>query len=118
MVDLAKAHLAALRAIESENRIARYSTYNLGTNKGTSVLTVIETLSLVAQRPIKIVVSPRRPGDLGCVVCCADKAERELGWTAKHGILEMARDLVNWQALNPNGYANFDSSDSSDSNSS
>lgn len=108
-MDLAKAHLAALRALDnSDSGIARNSTYNLGTNKGTSVLTVIETLSLVAQRPIKIVVSPRRPGDLGCVVCCADKAERELGWTAQNGILEMARDLVNWQALNPNGYASSD----------
>ena len=52
---------------------------------------------MVAQRPIKIVVGPRRPGDLGCVVCCADKAERELGWKAEMGILEMARDMVHWQ---------------------
>ena len=72
---------------------------SLGTNKGTSVLTVIETLSLIAQRPIKLIVCPRRPGDLGCVVCCADKAERELGWKAERGIVEMCRDLVNWQAV-------------------
>lgn len=78
---------------------------SLGTNKGTSVLTVIETLSLVAQRPIKIVVSPRRPGDLGCVVCCADKAERELGWKAEMGILEMARDMVHWQFVSSNVWA-------------
>jgi UDP-glucose 4-epimerase len=63
------------------------------------VLTVIETLSLIAQRPIKLIVCPRRPGDLGCVVCCADKAERELGWKAQRGIVEMCRDLVNWQAV-------------------
>ncbi|KAI5479274.1 hypothetical protein MNV49_003792 [Pseudohyphozyma bogoriensis] len=90
VVDLAKAHLAAIR---------------LGTNKGTSVLTVIETLSMVAQRPIKMIICPRRPGDLGCVVCCCDKAEKELGWKAERGIVEMCRDLVNWQALNPQGYA-------------
>lgn len=63
------------------------------------MLTVIETLSLIAQRPIKLIVCPRRPGDLGCVVCCADKAERELGWKAQRGIVEMCRDLVNWQAV-------------------
>lgn len=73
--------------------------YSLGTNQGTSVLTVIETLSLIAQRPIKIVVCARRPGDLGCVVCSVDKAERELGWKAERGIVEMCRDLVNWQAV-------------------
>lgn len=59
------------------------------------------------------------------MVCCADKAERELGWKAEMGILEMARDMVHWQfvswlslffsfgprgltwsqQLNPNGYS-------------
>jgi len=60
---------------------------------------VIETLSLIAQRSIKIAICPRRPGDLGCVVCSADKAEKELGWKAERGIVEMCRDLVNWQAV-------------------
>ena len=71
---------------------------SLGTNIGTSVLTVIETLSLIAQRSIRIVICPRRPGELGCVVCSAEKAERELGWKAEKGMWEMCRDLVNWQA--------------------
>lgn len=60
---------------------------------------MIETLSLIAQRPIRIAICPRRPGDLGCVVCSAEKAERELGWKAERGIVEMCRDLVNWQAV-------------------
>jgi hypothetical protein len=131
VVDLAKAHLAAIRHMQDGKPLARNSTYkyappflasflvfpspyssplptnslplssvsyhSLGTNKGTSVLTVIETLSLIAQRPIKIVVCPRRPGDLGCVVCSVEKAERELGWKAEQGIVECCRDLVNWQ---------------------
>ncbi|KAM0755870.1 UDP-glucose 4-epimerase [Meredithblackwellia eburnea MCA 4105] len=105
VVDLAKAHLAAIREMNKGNPLSRNATYNLGTNRGTSVLTVIETLSTIAQRPIKMVICPRRPGDLGCVVCCADKAERELGWKAERSIVEMCRDLINWQALNPTGYA-------------
>lgn len=124
MVDLAKAHLAAIKAMFVGNLRTNNSTYklshrsllplsfvirtergkcirvhnSLGTNSGTSVLTVIETLSLIAQRPIKIVICPRRAGDLGCVVCSAAKAEKELGWKAEKGIVEMCRDLVNWQA--------------------
>lgn len=58
------------------------------------MLTVIETLSLVAQRAIRIAICPRRPGDLGCVVCSCKKAEKELGWKAERGIMEMCRDLV------------------------
>lgn len=72
---------------------------SIGTNSGTSVLSVIETLSLIAQRPIKIIVGPRRPGDLGMVVCSAEKAEKELGWKASRGLGEMCRDLVGWQAV-------------------
>ncbi|KAM0789844.1 hypothetical protein ACM66B_006691 [Microbotryomycetes sp. NB124-2] len=105
VVDLAKAHLAAVRKLHGSGVAQSNSTYNLGTNKGTSVLTVIETLSMVAQKAIKIVVSPRRPGDLGCVVCNAEKAERELGWKAEKSVVEMARDMVHWQFLNPRGYA-------------
>lgn len=73
--------------------------HSIGTNSGTSVLSVIETLSLIAQRSIKIIVGPRRPGDLGMVVCSAEKAERELGWKATRGLGEMCRDLVGWQAV-------------------
>lgn len=100
VVDLAKAHLAALDAMLSkdDDGDAWPRTYNLGTNKGTSVLAIVETLSAIAQRPIRIVIAPRRPGDLGCVVCSANKAERELGWKAQRGIVDMCRDLVNWQA--------------------
>ncbi|KAK4056345.1 hypothetical protein OIO90_002488 [Microbotryomycetes sp. JL221] len=105
VVDLAKAHLAAVAKLTAGGSGQRNTTYNLGTNKGTSVLTVIETLSTIAQRPIKIVVSPRRPGDLGCVVCNAEKAERELGWRAEKSIVDMARDMVHWQFLNPHGYS-------------
>ncbi|KAK4051525.1 hypothetical protein OIV83_002665 [Microbotryomycetes sp. JL201] len=105
VVDLARAHLAAVRKMHDADIARSNSTYNLGTNQGTSVLTVIETLSMVAQRPIKIVISPRRPGDLGCVVCNAEKAERDLGWKAERSFVEMARDMVHWQFLNPYGYA-------------
>jgi len=37
-------------------------------------------------------IADRRPGDIA--ICYADvsKAERELGWTAKRGIIDMCRD--------------------------
>lgn len=100
---LAHAHLPLL-ARTSTPAARPPAIHSLGTNHGTSVLRVIETLSLIAQRSIKILINPRRPGDLGCVVCSADLAHKELGWRAERGIVEMCRDLVNWQALNPNGY--------------
>lgn len=63
------------------------------------MLEVIQMLSVIAQKPIRVVVSPRRPGDLACVVCSAEKAEKELGWRAERDLGEMCRDLVNWMAV-------------------
>lgn len=44
-------------------------------------------------------------GDLGEVVCDAGKAERELGWKANRGVVEMCRSQWEWVERNPEGYA-------------
>jgi len=124
---LAQGHLCALRAFETisskettvngstssgrkqnqkqqKRQIKNCLTYNLGTGKGSSVIEIIETLSLISQQPIKTIIAPRRPGDLGCVVCDPSKAERELGWKAKRGLMDMCRDHWVWVEKNPTGY--------------
>ena len=53
---------------------------------------------------IPYVIAPRRPGDIATCYAKADKAEKELGWTAKLGIDEMCSSLWNWQSKNPDGY--------------
>ncbi|POW21902.1 hypothetical protein PSHT_01914 [Puccinia striiformis] len=41
--------------------------------------------------------------DLATVICDPSKAERELGWKAEKGVLEMATDLWKFCISNPNG---------------
>jgi len=109
--DLAKGHLAALNAFKAKgkNNLARgmyphnCRTYNLGTGKGASVMEVIQALTAASGRPIKTKIGPRRPGDLATVICDPSKAERELGWKAEKGVLEMATDLWKFCISNPNG---------------
>lgn len=101
VVDLAKGHVAALKAIEDHCGLA---VYNLGTGRGYSVLELVEAFERVNGVSVPYVIDPRRPGDIP--VCYSDpsKAERELGWKAELGIEDMCRDTWNWQVKNPEGY--------------
>ena len=101
VVDLARGHLAALRAIE---RSCGTEVYNLGTGKGYSVLEVVRAFEEASGVKIPYVIDPRRPGDIAACYSSPEKAVRELGWRAEYGILEMCRDSWNWQRKNPNGY--------------
>ena len=101
VVDLARGHLAALRAIE---RCCGTAVYNLGTGKGYSVLEVVRAFEEANGVKIPYVIDPRRPGDVAACYSSPEKAFRELGWRAEYGIREMCRDSWNWQRKNPGGY--------------
>ena len=101
VVDLAKGHVKALKAIEGNCGV---SVYNLGTGRGYSVLEVVHAFEEVSGVTIPYVIEERRPGDIA--VCYSDpgKAKRELGWKAELDIYDMCRDSWNWQKKNPEGY--------------
>lgn len=101
VVDLAKGHVKALKAIEENCGVA---IYNLGTGRGYSVLEVVHAFEKVSGVTIPYVIEDRRPGDIA--VCYSDpgKAKRELGWKAEYDIYDMCRDSWNWQKKNPEGY--------------
>lgn len=95
VVDLAQAHVAALRALRDGE--AREVTVNLGTGRGYSVLEVIEAFGRAVGRPIPYRFAPRRPGDVA--ECWADPslAEKVLGWKAERDIEAMCADAWRWQ---------------------
>ncbi len=82
--DLADAHLLALDALESQDRII----LNLGNGKGFSVREVIESARRVTGHPIPAEIHPRRPGDPAVLVASSDKAIRELGWQPRYTQLD------------------------------
>ena len=101
VVDLACAHVCALKAIESQCGLA---VYNIGTGNGYSVLDVVTAFEKVNGVKVPYSIQPRRPGDIATCYCNPAKAKTELGWEAQYGIEEMCRDSWNWQSQNPNGY--------------
>lgn len=101
VVDLARGHVAALKAINQNKGLA---IYNLGTGHGYSVLDVVNAFMKVNGVNVPYVIKPRRAGDIATCYCNPAKAKAELGWEAMYGIEEMCRDSWNWQKNNPNGY--------------
>ena len=100
VTDLARGHVAALRALERGG----VQVYNLGTGKGYSVLEIVRAFETATGIRLPYVIDPRRPGDIAACWSDPSRAERELGWKAEYGIREMCRDSWNWQRKNPNGY--------------
>ncbi len=91
--DLADAHLLALQALETRDRLI----FNLGNGQGFSVREVIESARRVTGRPIPAEIQPRRPGDPAVLVASSEKAIRELGWKPRYTQLdEIVRTAWLW----------------------
>jgi len=82
--DLADAHLLALSALETHDRLI----FNLGNGQGFSVREVIESARRVTGHPIPVEIHPRRAGDPAVLVAASEKAMRELGWAPKYTKLD------------------------------
>ncbi len=82
--DLADAHLLALDALNTNDRLI----FNLGNGKGFSVREVIESARRVTGHPIPAEVCPRRAGDPAFLIASSEKAIRELGWKPKYTQLD------------------------------
>lgn len=101
VVDLARAHLAALEHLDHADE---YKAYNIGTGTGVSVLELIKAFGEAAGRDIPYDIVDRRPGDVAACYADVSLAERELEWKATLGIAQACADSWRWQSQNPDGY--------------
>lgn len=97
VVDLAKAHVAALQKLMASNEDMVIDIYNLGTGKGSSVLEVVNAFEKANKVKVPYKICGRRPGDITIAYANADKAERELGWKADTPLEEALRTTWQWQ---------------------
>ena len=97
VVDLAKAHVAAIRLLERGNPNGNYDVFNVGTGRGYSVLEVIKAFQESTGVTLDYGIGPRRAGDVEQVWGDVSKSERELGWKAELGIDEMMRSAWKWE---------------------
>ena len=101
VVDLAKGHVKALKALEKKSQVL---TVNLGTGIGYSVLDMIKAFEKASGKNVPYEIEDRRKGDIA--VCYSDTtyASEKLGWKTHYDIDEMCEDTWRWQSTNPNGY--------------
>lgn len=99
--DLVDAHVKVMEALApGDQRV-----YNLGIGKGDSVKEILDAVRRVVDRPFRVEVGPRRPGDPPALYADASKIARELGWKAKHtDIAQTILSAWRWFVAHPRGY--------------
>jgi UDP-glucose 4-epimerase len=104
VVDLSKAHVAALKLMEAEGYDKIYDVFNLGTGNGNTVLEIIKAFEQSTGEKLNYIIGPRRPGDVEKVWGDVTKSTNVLKWTAELGVNEMMLSAWNWEkslAQNP-----------------
>ncbi len=99
--DLAEAHVLALEALEKDFS----GVLNLGSEKGSTVLDIIETVEKVTGKTVAREVGPRRQGDPAALLASSKRAEQALGWRKTCSSLEeIVRSAWEWRQSHPDGY--------------
>ena len=97
VVDLAKAHVVAIkRLIEGQNK-ADYEVFNLGTGKGVSVLEAIKSFERVSGIKLKYKIVGRRAGDIEKIWADPSYANKELGWKTLSSLDEAMKTAWDWE---------------------
>ncbi len=101
VVDLAKAHLAALEHLDHPNI---YKAYNIGTGTAHSVLAMVDAFKKASGKPIPYEIAGRRHGDIATCYADPSLALKELEWHTTLTIQDACDSAWKWQSSNPNGY--------------
>jgi UDP-glucose 4-epimerase len=97
VVDLAKAHVVALkRLLEGRNK-ANYEVFNLGMGKGVSVFEAIAAFERATGEKVKYTVTARRPGDIEKIWADPSLANRELKWKTEITLEEAMETAWRWE---------------------
>ena len=97
VVDLAKAHVAAMARIVEGKNDEPVEIFNVGTGNGVSVFELINTFEKCTGVKLNYKVVPRRAGDIEQVWGNVDKANKVLGWKAVHTLEEALSSAWKWQ---------------------
>ncbi|MFP5470144.1 MAG: UDP-glucose 4-epimerase GalE [Bacteroidia bacterium] len=96
VVDLAKAHVAALKLIEKSSK-PFLDVFNLGTGKGHTVLELVKAFETITGVKIKYTFGKRRAGDVEGIYADCTKANNILGWKTELTIEDAMQNAWQWQ---------------------
>lgn len=96
VVDLAKAHVSALRRLETGDG-GNFEIFNVGTGKGSSVLEVINAFEKSTGQKLNYTIGPRREGDIEKIYGDVSHSNKVLNWKAELDVNEMMSSAWKWE---------------------
>ncbi|PWG04088.1 UDP-glucose 4-epimerase GalE [Polaribacter aquimarinus] len=97
VVDLAKAHIAALKRLINKKNKINFEFFNVGSGTGSTVLEVIKAFEKASGKPLKYKIVGRREGDVTAAYADTTIANKELGWKTKKTLDEALEAAWKWQ---------------------
>ncbi|QTE22131.1 UDP-glucose 4-epimerase GalE [Polaribacter cellanae] len=97
VVDLAKAHIAALQRLINKNNKESFEFFNVGTGTGSSVLQVIKAFEKASGKPLNYKIVGRRKGDITAAYADTTIANKELNWKTEKSLDEALASAWQWQ---------------------
>jgi UDP-glucose 4-epimerase len=96
VMDLAKAHIAALDYLNQDNR--QFSVFNVGTGAGSSVLEVMDQIKKTTGIDFELELAPRRAGDPPRLIADVSRINKVMNWKSENSLVEIVESA--WKALN------------------
>jgi len=100
VVDLANAHVVAMKRLLEENNTESFEVYNIGTGKGSSVLEVVNTFEEVSDIKLNYSFVERRSGDIISAYANTIKANTVLGWKSELTLKDALHSAWEWEKKN------------------
>ena len=97
VVDLAKAHIVAMKRLLERNNKSQMEFFNIGTGKGSSVLDVIKAFEKANDKKLIYKIVDRRAGDITSAYADTSLANKELGWKSELTLEDALRSAWLWQ---------------------
>ena len=97
IVDLAKAHVCAVRRMIDGKMDEPYEIFNIGTGRPVSVMELVDTFQKVNNLKLNYKIVARRPGDVVAIWADPTRANEVLGWKAERSLDDTLRAAWLWQ---------------------
>ena len=97
VVDLARAHVIALKRLITNMNNENYEVFNVGTGKGSSVLEVIQSFEKVSGLKLNYKIVDRRSGDITSAYADTTKANTVLGWKSEYTLDQAMKSAWDWE---------------------
>jgi len=97
VVDLAKAHVIAIKRLMENKTKEPFEVFNLGTGDGVTVLELINAFIKSTNVKLNYRIVDRRAGDVEAVFADTNRANEVLGWTASTSVEDTLLSAWNWE---------------------